>query len=437
MKLPKIKFTAVGDILIQRLISTDYEGFNELSNYIRKGDARFFNFESIIYKEGIWGNQFNGGSHHYSDKKTLDIIEKYGFNMTTFANNHTFDWGYGGLLSTLEALNESNFIHTGVGKNLDEASAPVYLETPNGRIALISMTSSFCNVAAMAGKQSRRIIGRPGVNALRVNRYLELTKDNIKLFDEIAEESGINSEILISRAEGYVAKKESIDNVELGWHLRCVSGNKNKYHVDLVESDMKRLEKSIYQAKEQADYILVSIHSHENEGNSKENPASFLVEFAHRCIDMGAHAVIGHGPHLLRPLEIYKNRPIFYSLGDFVLHNESLNFAPEDFYEKYGLTSDDPICEAYRKRSHNYTVGLLTDRRMLESVIPYFEMENGELTHLELLPIELGFDEPRYRKGNPKVCKDRGILERYAKMSAPYGTKMKINSNGIAVVDLK
>jgi poly-gamma-glutamate synthesis protein (capsule biosynthesis protein) len=171
-------------------------------------------------------------------------------------------------------------------------------------------------------------------------------------------------------------------------------------------------------------------------GTSKETPADFLVEFAHRCIDMGAHAVLGHGPHLLRPLEIYKNRPIFYSLGDFMLHNESVTFAPEDMYEKYGLTSDDPLYEIYRKRSRNYTVGLLTDRRMMEAVIPYFEMEDGELTRLELLPIELGFGEPRYRLGNPRFCADRGILERYADMSAPYGTEIKVNEDGIGVVTL-
>ena len=119
-----------------------------------------------------------------------------------------------------------------------------------------------------------------------------------------------------------------------------------------------------------------------------------------------------------------------------MLHNESVTFAPEDMYEKYKLTSDDPLCEIYRKRSRNYTVGLLTDRRMMEAVIPCFEMENGELTHLELLPIELGFGEPRYRLGNPRVCTNRGILENYAKMSEPYGTRMKINEKGIAVVQL-
>ena len=107
MSLPKMKFTAVGDMLIQRVISTEYDGFSDVRDYIKKGDARFFNFESIIYKEGIWGSYFNGGSYHNSDKRTLDIAKEYGFNMMSFANNHTLDWSYGGLISTLEALKDT------------------------------------------------------------------------------------------------------------------------------------------------------------------------------------------------------------------------------------------------------------------------------------------------------------------------------------------
>ena len=436
MKLPKISVTAVGDMLIQRVISTEYDGFKEVSEYIKKGDVRFFNFESIIYREGIWGNQFNGGSFHNSDIKTLDIAKEYGFNMMTFANNHTFDWGYGGLISTLDALKTTKFVHSGVGMNLDEASAPAYLDTKNGRVALISMASSIAGAPAMAGKQSRRVPGRPGVNALRTNKHIEVTKEQYDMLGEIAEVSGVNDNLKISRAEGYSAVKEDNSKIEFVKMIEFRLGEQTKYHETLNEKDMERLEKSIYEAKFQADYILVSIHSHQLTGSAKENPSEFLVEFAHRCIDMGAHAVLGHGPHLLRPLEIYKNRPIFYSLGDFMLHNESVTFAPEDMYEKYGLTSDDPICEIYRRRSRDYTVGLLTDKRMMEAIIPYFEMEDGNLTHLELLPIELGFGEPRYRLGNPRVCKNCGIIERYAEMSAPYGTKISINSDGIGIVDL-
>ena len=326
MKLPKMKFTAVGDMLIQRVISTEYEGFKPVSDYIKKGDARFFNFESIIYKDGIWGNQFNGGSFHNSDPKTLKIAAEYGFNMMSFANNHTFDWGYGGLLSTLEALKDTDFVHAGVGMNLDEAASPAYLETPTGRVALISMASSIAGPSAMAGRQSRRVVGRPGVNALRTKAYMEVTKEQFDVLNDIAENSGVNAGYAIARAEGYVPLNENKDTVELSYMIKFRLGDKTKYHVELVESDMARLERAIYEAKSQADYILVSIHGHEVSGTSKETPADFLVEFAHRAIDMGAHAVLGHGPHLLRPLEIYKNRPQFtaeFTIDSDVFHPPS------------------------------------------------------------------------------------------------------------------
>lgn len=436
MKLPLMKFTAAGDMLIQRLISTEYKGFAEVRDYILRGDARFFNFESIIYREGIWGNSFNGGSFHNSDPRTLAIAKEYGFNMLNFANNHTFDWGYGGLLSTLDALKQTDFVHAGVGMNLDEAAAPAYLDCAEGRVALISMASTIADPAAMAGRQSRRVPGRPGVNALRTESYLEVTPEQYAAVKAIAEDSGINADRTILRAEGYVSLQDE-GEVDLGGKLSFRLGTETKHRVSLNEKDMKRLEHAITEAKAQADYILVSIHSHEVSGNAKENPADFLVEFAHRAIDLGAHAVLGHGPHLLRPVEIYKGYPIFYSLGDFMLHNESVTFAPEDIYEKYGLTSDDPLCEVYKKRSRNYTVGLLTDRRMMEAVIPYFEMEDGKLTKLELLPIELGFGQPRYRLGNPSACTDRGILERLAEMSRPYGTEITVDADGIGHVTLK
>ena len=399
-------------------------------------DARFFNFESIIYRDGIFASQFNGGSYHFSDPRVFDIAAQFGFNMMSFANNHTLDWSYGGLVSTLEELKKTDFVHTGVGMNLDEASAPAYLDTKNGRIAMISMASSIASPTAMAGRQSRRTPGRPGVNALRTEKYIEVTADQLSVLREIAELSGVNASRKISRTEGYVALRDDENTVELGSMVEFRLGNETRYRVSLNEKDMSRLERSIYEAKAQSDYILISIHSHETTGSSKEEPSDFLVEFAHRAIDMGAHAIIGHGPHLLRPLEIYKGRPIFYSLGDFMLHNESVTLAPEDMYEKYGMTSDGALCDIYRKRSRDYTVGLLTDRRMLEAVIPYFEMEDGVLTRLELLPIELGFGKPRYLIGNPSASMDRGIIERYAEMSHGYGTKIKVDDRGIGVVDL-
>ena len=437
MKTPKISFTAVGDMLIQRMISTKYEGFDQIRDYICKGDARFFNLETTLHRGEHWGNQFNGGSFHNSDPRMLDVAKEYGFNMVSFANNHTFDFGYGGLQSTLNAVRDAGFVNAGVGMNLAEASDPVYLDTPTGRIALIAATSSFVNDAALAGHQSRRVIGRPGVNGLRLNERMEVTREQFEVIRQAIEDSGINASLVINRAEGYNHTVAEENTVDLGNHITFHAGERSHYHATINKKDLARVERAIYEAQAQADYILISIHCHQISGSAKETPPDFLVEFCRHCIDLGAHAVLGHGPHLLRPLEIYKNRPIFYSLGDFMLHNESVTFAPEDMYEKFGMTSADPLCDIYRKRSRNYTCGLLTDHRMMEAVIPYFEMEDGVLTHLELMPIELGFGQPRYRLGNPVFCPDKGILERLEKISSEFGTKIRIDENGIGIVKLE
>lgn len=437
MKKPKVSFVAAGDMLIHRLIPMDYPGAQEIRDYVSKADVSFFNLETVLHRGGHYGNQFNGGSNHRSDPKVLDIASAFGFNMLSFANNHTFDYGYGGLESTLKALEETDFVHAGVGRNLDEAAAPAYLETKQGRVALISVTTSFVNEAALAGQQSRRVVGRPGVNGLRVDECVEVPADYFAVLQDVAEHSGVNAAMEIARAEGYAHKADNNSQVTFGnQKLKFCSGDKLQYHTGCNREDMERLKNSIYEAQSQADYILVSIHSHQIKGSAKETVPDFLEEFAHTVIDLGVHAVIGHGPHLLRPLEIYKGRPIFYSLGDFCLHNENFDYMPEDFYAKYGLTSDAPLCEVYRRRSRDYTCGLLTDRCMLEAVIPYFEIEDGKLTRLELLPIELGFDKPRYRMGDPCVCTDQGIIERFSEMSAPYGTKITVNERGVGVVEL-
>jgi poly-gamma-glutamate capsule biosynthesis protein CapA/YwtB (metallophosphatase superfamily) len=48
-----------------------------------------------------------------------------------------------------------------------------------------------------------------------------------------------------------------------------------------------------------------------------EEPPDFLVDLAHKAIDNGADAFVGHGIHLVRAIEIYRGKPIFYGLGEF------------------------------------------------------------------------------------------------------------------------
>ena len=121
----------------------------------------------------------------------LDDMKKFGFNMTSFNNNHAMDFAYEGLLHTLQHLDNSGLVHSGVGRNMDEASSPHYLETPNGRVALISVNTTF-EPCMMAGVQGRRTPGRPGVNGLRVEKKLHVSKEELEFIKKLADKMQIS-----------------------------------------------------------------------------------------------------------------------------------------------------------------------------------------------------------------------------------------------------
>jgi poly-gamma-glutamate capsule biosynthesis protein CapA/YwtB (metallophosphatase superfamily) len=79
--------------------------------------------------------------------------------------------------------------------------------------------------------------------------------------------------------------------------------------------------------RDSSDFVIVSFHGgaegathsrlpYGTETYCGENRGS-LRELAHMCIDEGADVVYGHGPHVVRAIEVYKNKFIAYSLGNF------------------------------------------------------------------------------------------------------------------------
>ncbi len=424
-----MKFTAVGDAIIGRRIQEDFEGYAELAPFIRQGDARFFNLETTLNEEGeCFASALSGGTYLRTAPAVLEDLRKFGFNMTSFNNNHAMDYSYDGLLRTFEAVKDSGLVQAGVGYNLAQASAPQYLDTPNGRVALIAFNTTF-NPSMMAGVQTERIKGRPGINGLRVSHMAVVSPEEFAYIKDLAKRTGINAEREIERKEGYFL--DNGDNVcEFGEELFTV-GEPTGVRYTVNKADMARLEKAIDEAKLQADYILISIHSHEIVGEAKETPTEYIRELAHHCIDIGAHAIIGHGPHLLRPIEVYKDCPIFYSLGDFVLQLYNVAFAPEEMYRAYGLPHNATVHELLKTRSHDFTIGLMTDRRMFETVIPCWEMADGKMTKLTLMPVTLSMDGNKSQIGLPRHDRYPAFVARLAAMCKPYGVEMTLTEDGL------
>lgn len=92
--------------------------------------------------------------------------------------------------------------------------------------------------------------------------------------------------------------------------------------------DEQRISAEIKQARSEADLVVVTVHGGKEGVIAIGAPSGdeyFMDEyrgdirkFSHLAIDSGASAVFGHGPHVVRPYEIYKGKPIFFSLGNFV-----------------------------------------------------------------------------------------------------------------------
>ena len=140
------------------------------------------------------------------------------------------------------------------------------------------------------------------------------------------------------------------------------------------------------------------------------------------------HAQIAQGGNQLG--QILHWTAVIWLAGVGLMQLYSVPVAPEDFFAKQGLTSDATVHELLKKRSNNFTRGLMEDPVMSEAVVPYWEMENGELTKLELLPVTCHQNENKSVSGLPVVGGEEVIFERLARLSEPYGVKMTLE-NGI------
>jgi poly-gamma-glutamate synthesis protein (capsule biosynthesis protein) len=196
---------------------------------------------------------------------------------------------------------------------------------------------------------------------------------------------------------------------------------------------------SIREGKKHCNFLLATIHTHEP-GNWSQQPPDFLIDLAHQSIDAGADEFAGHGPHQLRGIEIYKGKPIFYSLGNFIFENETMQFQPAESFDSLNLPSDATAADYFDARSHNDTRGFPVEKAVWESVIAQVSFNaDHSLGSITLIPISLGFQESRSERGRPRLAygdQAKQLIDTVAKLSAPYGTNVVFSAgHGTVVAD--
>jgi poly-gamma-glutamate synthesis protein (capsule biosynthesis protein) len=412
-------------------------------------DVRFTNAEMLFH------NYEHGPGYLYGmcmrcDPRLIEDVQWLGINLISCANNHQLDFGEGGLAENGRNLDRANLVHAGAGQNYAEALAPAYLDSSCGRVALICATTSG-HPHNRAGEQRRDIRGRPGVNLIRWLTEWTVDERVFSALREASQRFGWSQQLPAwwSRAYGtdgghhdagnesemvYVCDRNSLGVNTEDPAARFVLGNEFVARTRLHRDDLERNRESVRDAARMADWVVFSVHNHES-GPSVDEPPEHIRALAHAVVDAGADVVVGHGPHRDRGIEIYKGKPILYSLGCLIVQHDTMPVQPQDSMALGGFGHSDSaadLSDFYFDRAREQT----GPSPEWWSVIAMLRFDSKRLIELELHPIELG--RPYSRSGYPRLASGElaeQILAHIQRLSKPFDTAIEIRGE-VALLQL-
>ena len=391
-----------GDMILTRKWSNNHlSGFQDLVKIIRECDASIGNLETLIHSFKGFPENNDQGPHMASEPEIAGEIAWAGFNLLCGANNHANDYGVIGTLENIENVRNAGLGIAGVGKDMQEARKSVYFSN-DPKVALISATSTF-DSWAKASFSMASVAGRPGINPIS----LKTTYSPFYLFAKYV------YQFFMKR--GLILKLPKRKNIKLG-NVSVSIGKElsGKYEAD--KNDIAENLKIIEEARKTADIIVFSCHSHEGTASA---PPQFLLEFAHQCIDAGADIFFSHGPHYFKSIEIYKNKPVFYGLGNFAFETDNLTKLPSPYYDKWKIDYSISPEEALKLSESEFS----RISKYWESIIPVIKFKDKKISEILIYPISLGFDKPRGIKGTPYLSDNtegRRMIKKLSDLSIPF-----------------
>jgi poly-gamma-glutamate capsule biosynthesis protein CapA/YwtB (metallophosphatase superfamily) len=420
-----------GDSIITMKLTVHTEPqFVKMIDLIRGADAAFTNLEMLFHDYEPYPSTQSGGTYMRADPALVKDLVWAGFDLVARANNHANDYGVEGARLTTRYVAEAGLVQAGVGESLREAREARFLDIDKGRVALISTASTFPE-PSRAGASWGDTKARPGLNPLRFRTTTVLTRQQ---FDALR--SALSAAGQLGGRGGAGAGGSATEMTAFDRHF--VVGDVPGVRSEPVKEDVEGMAAVVRNASRQADCVIVSSHTHEG-GADRFTPPEFFVTFAHAMVDAGADVIAVSGPHVLRGIEVYKGKPIFYSLANFIFENETLLRQPPENYEPLGMPQGSGVADFNDRRSNNDTIGFPADPYIWESVIAMPTFAGRRMTALKLYPITLGFKKPRTQRGWPMFAGPelgRKIIGDVARLSAPFGTKVELR-DGIGIVGVE
>ena len=433
------KMMLLGDVMPTRRLSVfREEGYVRLRDIVSDADAAFANLETAVHQYLEGHQNISGGTYMTTEPHLLEDLKWLGVNLVSTANNHAYDYGEEGIIATCRYLDAAGIIHAGSGRHLREARSAAYLDTARGRVALIATTATM-PAHSVAGEQRPDAPGRAGINPLRHSLTHVVDDRGLKELRRLGAVLGFDA--ASERRKNLGDAKSRIgaaDQKEYSFgSMRFELGEGFALRTAVNKRDAEENLQAVKEARRMSDWVVVSLHCHELGGaklltaahrSEIDEMADFVVDFAHRSIDAGADIFVAHGPQEPFGVELYKDRPIFYSLGTTIFQLETPRVLAEEAYARYGLDGNAGPADFADTRYQNDTVGHPADPNYWKQIIAKCEFREKKLSRIELYPLDLGFGKPRWQRGRPVLADEklgREIIEKVALLSKRRGTEVQ------------
>ena len=322
-----MKICLVGQSVLHDPILERYpQRLGPLSEIISRSDVAFTNLETTIRaRHGGWpmiSSSLTPPTRRiFSPPEVLDELKRMGFNTLSLCNNHAFILGPNGILSTLEEVGKRGFLSAGIGATLKDAATPGRQSIKGKQIALVAMDGGPNSPTVYAAdEQPPYFPSRPGNNPMRVAPLVEVDEAKFAMIEEIRK----SLKSFDIRPEYIKTPAPETDSVTLSSviypgapNLKFRKGKETRAAFDVNKDDLARNLAAVKSEKAAGSFVIVYLHHHLWEPVWEHTPA-WMQAVCRQFVEAGADIVVSHGVPVLHGVEIYRGKPIFYSLGNFI-----------------------------------------------------------------------------------------------------------------------
>jgi Bacterial capsule synthesis protein PGA_cap len=261
--MEELVLLAVGDVAPDR----GAEHFDLVAEALRTADITFGQLEVPLSNRGerqlyagLGGPRWDGPP--MDPAVTAKVLGDAGFDVMSFAGNHTLDRSEESLFDTLDAAAGAGIRLMGAGRTLADARRPVIVDGV-GFLAYCSVLPP--GYAAGPSKS--------GVAPLRAHTWYE----------------------------------------QVDWQ----PGTRPRIHTTTYPDDLAAMVDDVTRLRAEVDVVVVSVHWGVH--FEPATIADYQREIGHAAVDAGADLIIGHHAHIAKGVETYRGKAIVYSLNNFVL----------------------------------------------------------------------------------------------------------------------